>query len=364
MPAPVAPRHLAHLFWRAPPYDFKNPANVAAISGDDSLLPALISTPAFQRLKYIRFLGGIDYCLVPRPNGSRAATRYTRYQHSLGVLHLAYLYCRDRDLDLMSRRLVCSAALLHDIGHPPLSHSLESIFKERFDIEHHEATADIICGRVPLGREIVATLRDHGVSADKVVAVVSGEDAEFHRFFGGPINFDTIEGVLRSYMYVGCGATIPSPDDVTRSAIRRANHGDQDTVDSFWRRKNEVYDIIINSPKGVLSDAVCRSFMRRHIRSIRPEEDYFGTEDDIFLKLPGLRVLLECQSFENDAMQHIDEPISYRARRYYVDSDGDFFARQDGRRYRQERRTQTLSHSFPMNDAGDGEQEDLFREDP
>ena len=201
MPVSYAHGHSTHVVWRASRYDFKNPADIAAIAGNDSLLPDLINTPAFQRLKCIRFLGGIDYCLVPRPNGSHAATRYTRYQHSLGVLHLAHLYCSDRDLDPSDRRLVCAAALLHDIGHPPLSHSLESIFKERFDIEHHAATQDIICGRVPLGRAIVGTLRHHGLSVDRVVAVVSGEDADFHRFFGGPINFDTIEG-RAAFIYV------------------------------------------------------------------------------------------------------------------------------------------------------------------
>ena len=344
-------------------HDFKNPANVADISGGDSLLPDLINTPAFQRLRYISFLGGIDYCLVPKPNGSPAATRHTRYQHSLGVLYMAHLYCSYRNLGSSDRRLVCAAALLHDIGHPPLSHSLESIFKERFDIEHHTATQDIICGRVPLGKAIVRTLRHHGLNVDRVAAVVSGSDADFRQFFGGPINFDTIEGVLRSYMYAGRRSTSRRPADVTLAAIRRTSDADRNAVDAFWRCKNEVYEWIINSRKGVLSDCVCRSFMLRHIESIRPEEDFFGTEDGIFRKLPGLRALLECRSFEQEVMEHIDAPILYQARRYYVDHEGDFFGQQDGCRYRQTRQVRTLPTNFMMTKPIGGEQGVLFRDE-
>lgn len=344
-------------------YNFKDPANVVAISGNDSLLPDLISTPAFQRLRHIRFLGGIDYCLVPKPNGSPSATRYTRYQHSLGVLCLAHLYCSYRNLDSPDRRLVCAAALLHDIGHPPLSHSLESIFKERFDIDHHTATQDIICGRVPLGKAIVRTLRRHGLNVDRVAAVVSGNDADFHQFFGGPINFDTIEGVLRSYMYVGWRSTSRRPADVALAAIRRASDDDRNAVDAFWRCKNEVYEWIINSRKGVLSDCVCQSFMRRHIESVRPEDDFFGAEDDIFRKLPGLKALLECQSFEQEVMEHIDTPILYQARRYYVDHKGDFFGQQDRYRYRQTRQVRTLPANLAVAEPIGGEQGVLFHDE-
>ena len=163
-------------------------------------------------------------------------------------------------------------------------------------------------------------------------------------------------------MYASRCTSIPSPDEVTRAAIRRADETDQDTVDAFWRCKNEVYKWIINSRKGVLSDFACRSFMRRHIESIRLEEDYFGTEGDIFRKLPGLKALLERQSFEHDVMQHIGAPISYQARRYYIDRSGDFFARQDSRRYRLARRVRTLRHDSVAARAVDGEQGVLFRD--
>ena len=77
-------------------HDFRGPTNLPAATGNDRLLMELIETPAVQRLKEIRFLGAIDYRRVRRPNGKPGAIRYTRYQHSLGVMHLALRYCLKR----------------------------------------------------------------------------------------------------------------------------------------------------------------------------------------------------------------------------------------------------------------------------
>ena len=60
------------------PYNFKAPLDPEAAADVDPLLPRLIATPAFQRLRNIRFLGGIDYARIPAPNGRpgwRCSTR-------------------------------------------------------------------------------------------------------------------------------------------------------------------------------------------------------------------------------------------------------------------------------------------------
>lgn len=317
-------------------YDFSEPVDIRAIAVNDALLPELIATRAFQRLKSIRFLGGIDYLLVRVPNGIRGNIRYTRYQHSLGVVRLAHLYCTNREMPPTDRRLVCVAALLHDIGHAPLSHSLEPVFKEVFDLEHHRATGDIISGRVSLGRELWETLRRRHVDIERVIAVISGDEPRFDSFFDGPINFDTIEGILRSHSYVKRGPSILSPEIVTEAAIRRASLSDRNTVDGFWGYKDQVYKYVINSRAGVLADFACQLFLRRHLDQVSAE-DYFGTEPQIFRKLPGLRELLISRTFRDDIMRRLDRPIAYKARGFFIDPSGDFFARQDHRRYRQRR---------------------------
>ena len=321
--------------------DFRGPTDLPVATGNDRLLMELIETRAFQRLKEIRFLGAIDYRRIRQPNGKSRAIRYTRYEHSLAVMRLGLRYCLKRQLPFPERRLVCTAALLHDIGHPPLSHSVESVFKAEFGLDHHTATEDIICGRVPLGKNVHSVLRYHGVSVDELVAVVSGKAMRFDGFFRGPINFDTIEGILRSYRYVDPSPTVPRPDTVADSAMERANNGDRGVVDTFWKFKDWVYNNIINSPDGVLADFACKMFLERNLARVE-RDSFFGTETKFFQQLPGLRELLTSRTFKEEVIRVVDEPVYYVARSYYINQDGDFFAQQDDIRYRHTRNRRVL----------------------
>ena len=120
-------------------WDFADPMRSGPFGGENSLFNTLLETNAFRRLATIRFLGGIEYLLVPHPNGSRR--RHTRLQHSIGVARLALHYADAVGLSLPERDLIGAAALLHDVGHAPLSHSLEQIFLREFQIDHRLANS-------------------------------------------------------------------------------------------------------------------------------------------------------------------------------------------------------------------------------
>ena len=82
---------------------------------------ALLDSFEMQRLRYVRQLG-FSYLVYPGAN-------HTRFEHSLGTMHLADLMCRQLGLDEPSHRLVVASALLHDIGHGPFSHAIEPHMK-------------------------------------------------------------------------------------------------------------------------------------------------------------------------------------------------------------------------------------------
>ena len=108
----------------------------------DSSLPAeamaiaLIDAPAFQRLRRIRQLGPAFLTF----HGAESS----RFTHSLGVLHLARraLTHLERLQPALAelRGLVYGAALLHDVGHAPLSHSGE----EMFGLHHEHWSARLV----------------------------------------------------------------------------------------------------------------------------------------------------------------------------------------------------------------------------
>lgn len=64
---------------------------------------------------------------------------HSRFSHSLGVYEMARqmiraLFHREIELDEEERLLILSAALLHDLGHGPFSHSFESVFEVRHEV--------------------------------------------------------------------------------------------------------------------------------------------------------------------------------------------------------------------------------------
>ncbi|MBE9136091.1 HD domain-containing protein [Nodosilinea sp. LEGE 07088] len=103
---------------------------------DEALLTQLIDTPAFQRLRRIRQLGPASLTF----HGAESS----RFTHSLGVMAIAR-----RAFDQLQRRYpelaphratVLVAALLHDIGHGPFSHTAEEVF----GLQHEQWTRRII----------------------------------------------------------------------------------------------------------------------------------------------------------------------------------------------------------------------------
>lgn len=86
----------------------------------------LVGTPLFQRLRGIRQLAMADL-VYP-------GALHTRFDHSLGVCHVAGLLSKQLGLDENAEAtLVRLAALLHDLGHGPFSHVSENLLERYAD---------------------------------------------------------------------------------------------------------------------------------------------------------------------------------------------------------------------------------------
>lgn len=86
------------------------------------LLFDIISHPWFQRLRHVKQLGLTDY-VYP-------GAQHTRFQHALGAMYLMKqaldnLRSKGVEISEAEHEAAIIAVLLHDIGHGPLSHTLE-----------------------------------------------------------------------------------------------------------------------------------------------------------------------------------------------------------------------------------------------
>ncbi|MGP4059211.1 HD domain-containing protein [Halobacillus sp. H74] len=98
----------------------------------------LIGTSEFQRLRRIKQLG-TSYLTFH-------GAEHSRFNHSLGVYEIVRRIIEnfnDRPNWDNEERLLClCAALLHDLGHGPFSHSFEKVFK----LDHEDFTQAILLG--------------------------------------------------------------------------------------------------------------------------------------------------------------------------------------------------------------------------
>ena len=153
---------------------------------------AVLDTPAFQRLRYVRQLG---HAFLVYPGAT-----HTRFEHALGAYHLArraiaQLGEAGAAPDPDTARTLRLAALLHDIGHYPFSHALEEA-----GLPSHEILAERHLGSGPLG----AVLSDAGVTPGALLPLIQGtSDHPLAGLISGGLDVDKLDYLSRDAMMCG-----------------------------------------------------------------------------------------------------------------------------------------------------------------
>ena len=100
----------------------------------------LINTKEFQRLRRIKQLGGTSMVFP--------SAEHSRFVHSLGVYEITR---QMTELDQVKNHLtdyerltVLCAALLHDLGHGPFSHSFEGIFQYNHEMSFFSRRQNVL----------------------------------------------------------------------------------------------------------------------------------------------------------------------------------------------------------------------------
>ncbi|HYO13033.1 MAG TPA: HD domain-containing protein [Thermoanaerobaculia bacterium] len=170
----------------------------------DPLEAALVNSRPVQRLRFIHQLG-FTFLVFP-------GAEHSRFSHVLGAMHLAgrvYDALCSRGEGVLpggtrapERRLVRVAALLHDLGHAPFSHSAEDLFEG--SIDHEEMTRRLL--GTP---EIEGIFERHGegITTGDVRRLLSGGGSPTERLLAkmvsGELDVDKMDYLLRDSTYCG-----------------------------------------------------------------------------------------------------------------------------------------------------------------
>lgn len=179
----------------------------------------LLECPEIQRLHNIKQLG-LTKLVFPGAN-------HTRLEHSIGSYRVAEKMSENLGLEKERKEMIMAAALLHDVGHAPFSHTLETVLADATGKDHMDITKEFITGErfikkrdTPLIPEI---MKDHGISPEKVADLIKGRGKEVtvpdfdeqegqsyfdkeryhYQMIHGPLDVDQLDYLLRDSHYTG-----------------------------------------------------------------------------------------------------------------------------------------------------------------
>jgi len=188
----------------------------------------LLGRPEMQRLHGVHQLG-LAHLVFPGAN-------HTRLEHSLGTFHIASKMADSLRLKQEERNEVLAAAMLHDLGHPPFSHTLEEVMADRLGVDHVDLSQSMIRGELRSLTQgeakllqdtatVQEVLEQEGISpervADLVVSPVGpdvpgqsvldveagqahfGQRNYLHQMIHGPVDADQMDYLLRDAHYTG-----------------------------------------------------------------------------------------------------------------------------------------------------------------
>ncbi len=260
----------------------------------------LIHTPYYQRLRWIKQLGFSGHVFY--------GAEHSRFGHSLGVMHNAHcimeichltvseeeLFTDRSKLDnkflglskeriekLLFHQSLRVAALLHDIGAFPFSHTTEEAYidfgkknqskkksvqdEEKHD--DHEHLGSVIIKDTDFVNGITFILKKHGLNPQKISLLVTGKDPSklSNQILHSEIDCDRMDYLLRDAHYTGLKygtydrayllhhfRVVHVGDEPVLAINLNALH----CVEDFLMARFAWYSQVIRSPRGAKFDAI------------------------------------------------------------------------------------------------------------
>ncbi len=173
---------------------FKDPVH-RYVHVRDRVIWDLVGTKEFQRLRRIKQLGTTFLTFH--------GAEHSRFNHSLGVYEIVRRIIDDvfhgrPEWNDDHRLLTLCAALLHDLGHGPFSHSFEKVF----DFDHEDFTQAIVLGNTEVNKILKKVSQDFPQQVAEVIAKTS-EKKLVVSLISSQIDADRMDYLQRDAYFTG-----------------------------------------------------------------------------------------------------------------------------------------------------------------
>ena len=184
---------MQYIYFKDPLYDF-----IAL----PRTLKSIVDSVELQRLRRIKQLMGAEY-VYPGAN-------HTRFEHSIGTFHLATQFLahlkqtNQIEISESEEQEIQVAALLHDIGHGPFSHTFEEILDVLYEKNHEEITELLVQSSV-----IAEIIEKLDLNPRKIAQLATGryicEGKEYfaNELISYSIDSDSLDYLIRDSYHCG-----------------------------------------------------------------------------------------------------------------------------------------------------------------
>lgn len=244
----------------------------------------ILETPYYQRLRWIRQLG-FSFYVYP-------GATHTRHAHALGVLHVMHRILHSiglavpdeqffdadvRDDKTIFHRMMRLAAMLHDIGTLPFSHTVELAYINHWKEQQRHKPAKHVANHEVLGSHIVMNtdfeggitriLKEEGIDPQELSQIISGKSDRLvaNQLMHSDIDADRMDYLLRDAYFTGVKIGLYDIDFLIKSMVLHKEKGTEylcinedalTTVDSFLVSRYFWYSQIISDGTSYKFDLI------------------------------------------------------------------------------------------------------------
>ncbi len=244
----------------------------------------ILETSYYQRLRWIRQLG-FSFYIFP-------GATHTRHAHALGVLHvmdrilnsIGHHVPEDKLFDPAARdskttfhRTMRLAAMLHDIGTFPFSHTIElayinhwrhqqSISKPKY-VANHETLGSHILTNTDFEGGLTRILKEEGIDPHELARIIAGESKNLlaNQLMHSDVDADRMDYLIRDAHHTGIKLGVFDMDFLIRNLVTTKQDGQEillvqedamNVVDAFLISRYFWYSQIINDGTGYKFDLI------------------------------------------------------------------------------------------------------------
>lgn len=284
----------------------------------------ILETLYYQRLRWIRQLG-FSFYIFP-------GATHTRHAHALGVSHVMDRILRALGLAVADEkffdprvhddktnfhRTMRLAAMLHDIGTFPFSHSIEMAYINHWRHQAHVGKPKYFANHETLGSHIILNtdfdggitriLKEEGIDPEELSRIIAGKSENLlaNQLMHADVDADRMDYLIRDAHHTGVKIGLYDMDFLIRALRLHVKDGEQmlcihedgiNVVDSFLVARYFWYSQIIHEGTGykfdLLAAKICEYFLENKLSysfetlmdrvAMNPYE-YFTFNDSYFM---------------------------------------------------------------------------------